>query len=370
MALGIAPGVASESEAVWLEKMGEGGSGSFVEGAEAHVGLVPDIGGGGAELLVVPVEVGFDRLTGGRGVRGMGDDAREDGVHVGEEGGVVGAPEGGGDAIRAELESIGPEGEVTAGLGPVAKLVDEDPVVGVGFELGASGFGGCGGADDSEENGGLFGGELGPVGGGEGVGVALVVAEGGDVVDDDGWEGDGAEEAGGSGVVGEGVAEAGELGLQGGEVWRGSRRGGRGRCGLGRGEAGCGEQAKDGERVGGHATRVYGGEGAFQEGTAGRVRIHESGGWRSGGGYGERKGLSDRSAWVGVGWVTAPLRSGRSCPDSSRARPDHPEPAPPGREPSGAVGLRYLLRQIPRTPGVVNCSHSAADARGASRTSV
>ena len=138
----------------------------------------------------------------------MVDDSLEDGVHVGEEGWVVRAPEGGGDAVGAELEGVGLEGEVAAGLGPVAELVDKDPVVGVGFKLDAGGFGGGVRADDAEEDGGLVGGELRPVGGGKGIGVHVVVAEGGDVVDDEGGDGDGAGKAGGPGLLDEGIAEA------------------------------------------------------------------------------------------------------------------------------------------------------------------
>ncbi len=87
---------------------------------------------------------------------------------------VVGfTPVGDGYAVGAVFEVVGHAVFVLveADLGPVAELVDEDPVMDAGFELAALVFAGGVGAGDAVEGGLLLRGELLPEWSGEGVGL-------------------------------------------------------------------------------------------------------------------------------------------------------------------------------------------------------
>ena len=172
----------------------EGWDGGSVVELEDHLGLEPGVGGGVGDLVVVDVEVLFDVLAlryGGSlvvlDVFKVLDDVLEKFL-------VGFVPEGHSDAIGSVLVVVGHAVFVLveACLGPVAHLVDEDPVVDSGFELAMGVFEGGVGAGEAIESGFFLGGELLPEGGGEGVGFDVVVGQGLDVLKDELGRCDGA----------------------------------------------------------------------------------------------------------------------------------------------------------------------------------
>ena len=143
-----------------LEGFFERGFGAFLGEVGDHLGLEPGVRGGGGELVVVGVEVFFDVLSLRKGSGLEFLDVLEVLEDVVEELVVGLAPVGEGDAVGAVFEVVGHAVFVLveADLGPVAELVDEDPVVNAGFELATLVFAGGVGAGDAVEGGLLLGG--------------------------------------------------------------------------------------------------------------------------------------------------------------------------------------------------------------------
>ena len=182
-----------------LEGFLEGWDGGSVVELEDHLGLEPGIGGGVGDLVVVDVEVLFDHLALRYGRCLVFLDVFKVLDDVFEKFLVGLLPEGHGDAVGSVLVVVGHAVFVLveAGLGPVAHLVDEDPVVYAGFELAVGVFEGGVGAGEPIESGFFLGGKLLPESRGEGVGFGVVVGPGLDVLEDELGRRDGT---GGAGV--------------------------------------------------------------------------------------------------------------------------------------------------------------------------
>ena len=200
------------------EDLGEGKERALVISDHIHLRLIPAVGGGGAELLIVSVEVRDHLLAGGCGVGVESDDLVEDGHHAGDDCWVDLTPIRERDTVGIELSLPGLSVNhfAVAVLPPVAELVNKDPAVRGEIEesvgVGLSGVG----TGEQHEGAVLFRLKDGPVRGAQDVGLFVVLAEGGNIFDEDSRYGEHASEAAGVHAGDEGVAGAGDFGAGGG----------------------------------------------------------------------------------------------------------------------------------------------------------